>query len=267
MDGKTFTGRERVAILTNLTAVSALLGVKAAATQGQVTVAGAGDLVEGVLAANYDAVATAQEVRFYDARDGDVLPVVTGAAVGRLTGGKPTPVVPTAGGKFIPLPSTPGTYEVFGDVDVSSPASTLDGDVVWVKVRRRQVSVGADETPGTDELLLSSGGPGSDIGAGATSTKPAYICPTGIAATLVRLTLDAGTAAGATVDLKVDGTSIVTDGPKAVVSGGLTIIEADELDSAAVAAGEQVDVVIVTAASTGDCDAPHWFLKLAEAAA
>lgn len=246
-DARIYTGRERLVILTTLTAVAKYTAVKAAATQGQVTVAGDGDKIVGVLAEAYDAASAARQVRIIEAIPGTVIPMIASGDINRQTSSKQTRIVADADGEVKALPTAAGTYNVLGRVDLDSPASTTDagGDIIGVLVEPDLVQIQSLDAHIALTFHVS------DATAGVTSTKfGSYKLPTGVSATVVDVQSTARNvgAAGATIDVKEGATSILS-APIAVTGGGAQ--DAGTVSDTAIAAGATLNFYYTTGASTG----------------
>jgi len=253
MDGKTFLGRQRWVTLTNLTSQAKYTAVKPAATQGQVTVAGVGDPIVGVLAEAIDAVSVARQVRIIEAIPGAVLPCLAAGDISRQTSSLPTRVVAAASGKVQALPTTVGTHYVLGQMDIDTPASTTDagGDIVHVLVQPETVEIPSDR-------VVMHVGPLADQGTNATVTVKLGCAATGRQRVPLRLQVLSGTTADATAQLKFAGTgacaAFALDGDA----------ETTTFSDTSAAAGQAITVDLVTAASTGDLDAAVVIFEFAD---
>jgi len=192
-----------------------------------------------------------------------VLEMVAGAAIPRLTSSRPTPVYMAASGKVTVLPEAAGTYYRVGFMHNSSAAAGTDGDIVSVEL---DPDIQVVPSSGYVEYGQLAKGPLATVSAGATSSVYIATVPTGRAWTLTGVQGYNGAvgAAGGTLDVKVDGTSILA-APVALTSSTVTSITS--FDTALVPAGGVITLDWVGGASTGTIAAPEATVLFTDAAA
>jgi hypothetical protein len=192
-----------------------------------------------------------------------VLEIVAGGVIPRLTSSKPTPVYMAASGKVTALPVAAGTYYRVGYMHNSSAAAGADGDIVSI-----EINPGVEVVPSSayTEFGQLSKGPLANVAAGATVSAFIAKVPAGRAFTLSQVQAYNGTigAAGATVDVHVDGASVLA-APVALTSSTVTAITA--FATPIVAAGSVITLVFVGGAATGTIAAPEMTVFFTDAAA
>jgi len=192
-----------------------------------------------------------------------VLECTAAGVIPRLTNSKPTAVYMAASGKVQTLPVAAATYYRVGYMHNSSAAAGADGDIVSI-----EINPGVEVVPSSAyvEFGQLSKGPLANVAAGATASAFIAKVPAGRAFTVTQVQVYNGAigAAGGTVDLKVDGASVLA-APVALTTSTVTAITV--IATPLVAAGSVITLAFVGGADTGTIAEPEMTVFFNDAAA